>query len=160
MIKKHLINSAAKEQNNFRRFLLPLLLSLLFYGVMLFLTFFAEDLHDALLPKVTALPLSKQEFTYEVKRSDGSVRQVTKALYALPAKLVDSGLIFELVQSKKNDQPYYTVRRITTLKFGRLQNDYYEITNPNGLYSIGNIIMSGYEQLEDGDEVFWLREKK
>lgn len=129
------------------------LLSVFFYGVMVILTLLAKDIHDARLPQVTAGRLTKQSFSYTVTLEDGSTAERTGKSTAIPKELVDSGKIFTIRTVTENDITfYYAVQVSVSIDSTKNNDDYYAITTP-GLQN-EMFILTGYEELENGDEVF------
>lgn len=127
-----------------------IILSVLFYGAMLVLTFTAQHIHTARLPQVTARRLSTQSFSYSYVNPSGYTMQSTTQRYALPKELVDSGKIFTVITSEKNGASYSYVWKINvTVLDGYTNKDYYAVDNT----FFDAIVLTGYEALEDGMEV-------
>lgn len=147
-----------KTENSSRYRLLPLfLLSFLFYGIMLFLTVAAKDIHNARLPHVTAGSLSRQDFEHMVTPEGGMPRMVTSSLPAIPKELVDSGQVFSVYTEERNGMTYTYARRVSvTVSF---ENDMYYAVD-GGIAFSDRIIFSGYEELEDGCEVYIVKPKQ
>ena len=136
-----------------------LLLSLLFYGSMLFLSAFADDIHYARLPLVTAETLKKQSFSYTVTLDNGSSFSQTRLVTALPKDMVDSGQVFIIRTDVQDDFVYYYAQKVSVVIDTEKRNDdYYAITG--GISSRDLVILTGYETLSDGDEVALLKKKK
>ncbi len=135
-----------------------LALSLLFYGAMLFLTIFAKNIHNARLPQVTAERLGKQHFSYTFT-SEGYTTKRTSSLPSLPKELVDTNRIFVLETKETDDFTYYYARKASvSIDKSKENADYYAIAD--GLDSRAMIIVSGYEKLNDGDEIFLVKKEK
>lgn len=142
-----------------RRYLPLLFLSLTFYGIMLFLTLTAKDIHNARLPQVTANRLNKQSFTYTVTQEDGYTYEASKNREGIPKDVVDSGQIFIVTTITKEDMTYYYAKRTTVTIDTTLNNDtYYALDSSVSLRDM--VILTGYEELEDGDEVYIVKEDK
>jgi len=144
----------------FQRVLPLLLLSVMFYGCMLFLTIAADDIHASRLPQVTASRMQKEEFTYEYRLQGNTDYVLTKTTHhnALPKAMIDSGQIFVVDTVQKNDFTYYYVRRVTvSYRTDRENPDYYAITD--GISSSDLVVLTGYETLSEGDEVHIVKDK-
>lgn len=147
-----------KKDNDKKPWFTLCLLSLLFYGAMLLLTLFAKDIHNARLPQVTAERPGKQEFTYTVTIENYTVER-TGSHTALPKDMVDSGKVFTLKSVMKDDFTYYYAEQVSVVVDTSKENtDYYAISE--GLSSRDIVIMTGYENIKDGDEVYLVQEKK
>lgn len=133
------------------------LLSLLFYGAMLLLTLLAKDIHNARLPQVTAERPGKQKFTYTFTSEDYTDTR-TGSHTALPKDMVDSGKVFSLKSVVKDDFTYYYAELVSVLVDTSKENpDYYAISD--GLDNRDMVIMTGYDTLSDGEEVFLIQKK-
>lgn len=136
-----------------------LLLSLLFYGGMLFLSAFADDIHYARLPRVTAETPKKQSFSYTITLNNGASSSQTNLFPALPKDMVDSGQVFIVRTSVQDDFTSYYAQKVSiVIDTEKKNDDYYAITD--GIFSRDLVILTGYEALSDGDEVALLKEKK
>ena len=146
-----------KADDSAKHRLLPLFLLLfLFYGIMFVLTFTAKDIHNARLPHVTAGPLSRQDFEYMVTPEGGMPRMVTSSLLAIPKELVDSEQVFVIYTEERNGMTYTYARKVFVTV--SLENDmYYSVDG--GIAFSDRIILSGYEELEDGCEVYIVKQK-
>lgn len=135
--------------------MLHILLSVFFYGTMLVLTLIAVNVHNARLPHVTASRLGSQEFKTEVTLEGGYTREVKRLVIGVPKELVDTDSVFVLTNREKNGMTYYYCRKVKVTY--SLENEkYYAVEN--GISSMDTVILSGYEELTDGCEVFWVRE--
>lgn len=148
-----------KKDNTKKPFFSLLLLSLLFYGSLLFLSAFADEIHYARLPQVTAETLKKQSFSYTVTLDNGFSASQTRLVSALPKDIVDSGQVFIIRTDVKDDFIYYYAQKVSVVIDTEQKNDdYYAITG--GISSRDLVILTGYETLSDGDEVALLKEKE
>ena len=148
-----------KKKDSEKKRLLPLVvLSLLFYGVMLLLTLTAKDIHNARLPQVTAGRPEKQFFSY-TDTMEGNPIERTISCTALPKDMVDSGKVFILQTITKGDFTYYYAQQcFITIDAEKQHADYYAISN--GIDSWDTVILTGYENLQNGAEVFLLPKEK
>lgn len=130
-----------------------ILLSVLFYGSILVLTFIAEDVRNSRLPKVTAQRLGTQKFTYEVTISNGTETRTTTAL-AIPKHLVDSDQVYSLLilYNSETEETHCYVQKVSlTIDKSKENPDYYAVMDSNYLL----FVTEGYEGLEDSDEVYY-----
>lgn len=148
----------SKKETRKKPVLALVVLSLLFYGIMLFLSVSAKNIHYARLPQVTASSIQKQSFTYSYTTDYGTIQQ-TKLCAALPKDMVDSGQVFIITTDSRDDFIYYYAQRVSVVIDAEKENaDYYAIAS--GIAGRDLVILSGYEDLEDGDEVYLQKEKK
>lgn len=147
-----------KKDNDKKPWLTLCILSLLFYGAMLLLTLFAKDIHNARLPQVTAERPGKQPFSYTAT-FEGYTLERTVSYTALPKDMVDAGKVFTLKTLVQDNFTYYYAEQVSVVVDASKENaDYYAISE--GLSSRDIVIMSGYETLNDGDEVYLIQEEK
>lgn len=153
------MTSKHKKGHDKKPWLMLLLLSLLFYGAMLLLTVTAWDVHVARLPEVTAERPAKQRFTYEITGEYGTMER-TSSFTALPKEMVDSGKVFQLQSVTEQDFTYYYARQLTvTIDETKENADFYAVPDDFSLFG-ATIIMTGYENLKDGDEVHLIEEEQ
>ncbi len=132
--------------------LLPLfVLSLLFYGAMLLLSLTSKDIHLKRLPKVTASRLSNVTFSCQTTSENGDTRTVTTQLRGLPKELYDSGQVFTITSKVTDGMTFYYAEQVAPeIDFSKENADYYAVLDS---FFQDMVILSGYEELEDGDEV-------
>lgn len=139
--------------------LLPLfLLSLVFYGGILFLTFNALDIRNARLPQVTAFRLTKQEFDYIATLPSGQTIQTTSKFLAIPKEIIDYGKVFAIESVPTEDMTYYYAKEIFIPIDDRKENEQYYALADSSFREM--VIFTGYELLEDGCEVYLVKEEK
>lgn len=152
MMSKH------KKDHEKKPWLMLCLLSLLFYGAMLLLTVFADDIHNARLPKVTAAQPEKQKFSYTLTTEDGETITKTRSCNALPKEMVDSGKVFTLKTVTENGKTFYYAEPLKFIVDTTLSHpDYYAIST--GSIFGSTIILTGYEALSAGMEVFLIKDE-
>ncbi len=78
--------------------IITLVVTVLFFAVMLFLTVSARAIHNFSLPQVTARRLSSVQFPFEYTDESGNMMTGTKSALAIPFDLLASD-IFILYQS-------------------------------------------------------------
>ena len=148
-----------KKERSDKSWCLLLILSLLFYGGLLLLTIYAKDIHNARLPHVTAGSAEKQTFTYRVTLPDGFTAERNNSFISLPKELIDAGQVFLVKTVAENDCTYYCVHKIyVTVDESKENADYYAIAD--GIESRDIVVLTGYENLQDGDEVYLIRKTK
>ena len=134
------------------------LLSVIFYGSMLFLTLNAWDIRCSRLPQVTASRLSKEEFRYMETLQSGQLIETTRKSLAIPKELIEYGRIFAIDTVHKNDLTYYYAREITIAIDEAKENEtFYALAEKDFRETI---ILTGYENVEDGCEVHIVKEEK
>ena len=132
------------------------LLSLLFYGSILFLTLYAWDIRCARLPQVTAGRLKKQEFTYTGTLQNGQTFETTYKFFGIPKELIAHGRIFEIETIQKENLTYYYAKEIyIPIDMTKENETSYALIQTNFNKTI---ILTGYETLEDGMEVHIIKE--
>lgn len=119
-----------------------------FFIAMLLLSFTAKRMHQSSLPKVQAATLEYQYFVDE-ETQEGA--QFLGFAYGLPKKLYDDGIVFIISNEVVNGEVRTIARRVVDLKLGRENEDYYEVIE--GISYGVQVIMSGDETIQDGDEV-------
>lgn len=153
------MTSKPQKGHNKKPWLMLVLLSLLFYGAMLLLTVFADDIHNARLPQVTTGLPGKQNFTQLLTLEDGTTIERTRSCTALPKELVDSDQVFTVRSVTENGFTYYYAQKLSyTIDTSMNHDDYYAIAASS--ISRDSIILTGYENLKEGDEVFLVKEEQ
>ena len=141
-----------------KQVILLCILSIIFYGSLLFLTLNAWDIRCARLPQVTASRLKKEEFRYVEILQSGQEYETTRKFLAIPKEVVEYGQFFAIDTVHKDDLTYYFAREVSIAidmerenenSYALVERDYRE-----------TIILTGYEGLEDGCEVHIVKEEK
>lgn len=125
-----------------------LIISGLFYGALLLLTVFAKKLYTASLPRVKIGYLEQRAVTV------GEERQY---LPMLPEKLYGKTLFFVSTE-EKNGELRYVARALEATVAEQQINGYYAVLD--GINSFTALIVEGFEELEEGREVFVENEKE
>lgn len=102
-----------------------LIITIIFFAGMLFLTFFAEKIHESTLPKVTAARPERQPFPYEFTDKSGERRFGTMEKLAVPKTMLENG-VFVVYSAEKNGTERDFVR-LAELKTGAEYGDYVEV---------------------------------
>lgn len=121
--------------------------AVLFFSAMLFLTLFAEKLHEKSLPRVIAAYPEHYSFRYEFIDENGQTD--TAEITTVPRAMIDCG-VFVVYSSEKNGTKRNFVRR-ADLQTGVEQNGYVEIVY--GLAPSDKIVVECSGELYDGCEV-------
>ncbi len=126
-----------------------LIFTILFFSGMLFLTFFAEQMHNASLPKVTATRPEQRLFSYEYTDENGEMRTGSAQKIAVPKPMLESG-VFVVYSAEKNGTKRNFVR-LAPVQTGEERDGYVEITS--GILFSDRIVTESSGALYDGAEV-------
>lgn len=131
---------------------IPIILTVLFFSFMVFMSFFSRSIHNRLIPNVKVARLPREKFTYEQVLEDGTIQNVNKLANAIPKKMYDEDFLYVVVQGFKNGDERTFARKIT-LPIGAESNGYYEITEL--FYDVNRLfIMETNKEIYDGIEVY------
>ena len=126
-----------------------IIITALFFLSMLFLSLFAEKIHNANLPKVTA---SRPEtYTFEESYTDenGNVKTFYTEKSALSKEQLEKG-VYVVYSAEKNGTKRSFVRLVQVVT-GEEKDGYFEIVS--GINYGEKIIISSTEELYDGCEI-------
>lgn len=123
---------------------LVIIISILFYAGMLFMTYAARPLHEAGLPHVTVLELEYGLFTDENGEEAFGVM--------LPKKWYQEGELYKIAGKRINDEYRTIAKRVDSLEIGLENEDCYQVKN--GLGAREQIIVGSLEGVVDGCEVY------
>lgn len=129
---------------------LLIIITSLFFAVMLFLTVFARDIHNFFLPEVETVQVQTYEFPLEVTEEDGSTFYRMVQRPGVPEKLVQSGIY--TIQTKETDGMLRNYAYKVNVTTGTTHNGYTEITA--GIHKGQTIIISSEKELYNGCEVY------
>lgn len=118
-----------------------IIISIIFYGGMLFLSISAKEIHMEALPAVEGKVLET-----EMIQVDG----VRKKCYMIPADVVDGESIYKIEQREKNGEICFFVQQVE-VKLGKLTNGKYPIMDDK--YYNEKIVVYSSEKLENDMEV-------
>lgn len=125
-----------------------LIISVLFYAGMFFMTCTARALHEAKLPHVKVLNLEYELFIDEEgNQSFGA---------AFPKEYYQEGEIYKISNVMINDEYRTIARRVDGLELGMENEKYYQVKN--GIGSSEPIIVDGLDNVVDGGEVYIVEE--
>ncbi|MCM1333595.1 MAG: hypothetical protein NC084_08775 [Bacteroides sp.] len=130
-----------------------LLLTILFFAGMLFLTLFAETIHTASLPTVTTARPEQKPFPYEYFDENGAPQTGSMTKTAVSEAMLESG-VYVIYSADKNGTKRDFVR-LVPIQTGEHRDGYAEVIS--GI-SFSDRIVTEYDgELYDGAEV---RERK
>lgn len=126
-----------------------LIVTIFFFAGMLFLTFFAEQIHNASLPRVTASRSEQRSFPYEYTSEDGTVSTGSIRKIAVPKTMLESG-VYVLYTMEKNGTKRSFVR-LAPVQVGEERDGYVEVVS--GIIFSDQIVTESSAALCDGAEV-------
>lgn len=126
-----------------------LIVTIIFFAAMLFLTLFAEKIHENSLPKVTAARPERQLFPYEFTDEKGETRTGSTEKIAVPKTMLDSG-VYVLYSAEKNGTKRNFVR-LAEIQTGEEKGEYVEVVS--GIGFADRIAAESTGKLYDGCEV-------
>lgn len=138
---------------------LLLIFTILFFTGMLFLTFFAEQIHENSLPVVTAARPEQRPFPYEYADENGEPRTGSIQKIAVPKTLFESDVyilypyaerIYILYSAEKNGTKRDFVR-LATVQTGEERDGYVEIVS--GIMFSDRLVTESSRTIYDGAEV-------
>lgn len=121
----------------------------IFLAAMLFLTFFAEPIHESMLPKITAARAERKPFPYEFTDKDGNSRVGSIEKLAVPKSMLDDG-VYVVYSAEKNGTERDFVR-LAEIQTGEENDGFVEVVS--GLSLADKIAIQTTEPLYDGCEV-------
>lgn len=124
--------------------------TVLFFALMLFLTFFAESIHMASLPRVTVSRVESKLFPVERVLDDGTVMSFSQERSAVSEELLNMG-IYTVYSFEKNGTKRNYVREVYIETGEKTEDGYYEVVS--GLSFIDRIVVESTGELYDGCEV-------
>ena len=125
------------------------IVTIVFFAAMLFLTLFAEKIHESSLPKVTASRPERQLFPYEFADEKGETFTGSAEKIAVPKSMLENG-VFVIYSSEKNGTKRNFVR-LAAIQTGEENDDYIEVVS--GIGFVDRIVTDSSEVLYDGCEV-------
>ncbi|NLC20072.1 MAG: hypothetical protein GX757_12815 [Clostridiales bacterium] len=134
---------------------IPLILTVLFFMLMIFLSFTARSIHNRMIPNVRVTRLTREKFQYEKSFEDGTVRTVVRSSYAVPKWMYDQDFLYVVVPGIKNGDERTFARKIS-LPIGSENDDYYEIAEQ--FYDVNRLfIIESDKEIQDGTEVYVIK---
>lgn len=126
-----------------------LFFTILFFAAMLFLTLFAEKIHENSLPKVTAARPEQKLFPYEYTNENGVPQTGLNQKIAVPKTMLENG-VFIVYSAEKNGTKRSFVR-LAPVQTGEARDGYVEIVS--GIQFSDRIVVESSVALYDGAEV-------
>lgn len=128
--------------------ILPII-TIFFFAGMMFLTFFAEQIHIASLPRVTASRPEQKMFPYEYIDENGKPQTGSAQKTAVLKSMLEDG-IYVIYSAEKNGTKRSFVR-LAAVQTGEEHDGYVEVVS--GLMFSDRIVTESSEELFDGAEV-------
>lgn len=126
-----------------------LVITIIFFAAMLFLTLFAEKIHESTLPKVTAARPERKLFPYEFTDENGETHTGSIEKIAVPKSMLKSG-VFIIYSAEKNGTKRDFVQ-LASVQTGEENGEYVEIVS--GIGFTDRIATDSNKELYDGCEV-------
>lgn len=123
--------------------------TIFFFAAMLFLTLFAEKIHNNSLPIVTAARPERHSFRYEITDENGERHIGSMEKTAVPKSMLDYG-VFVVYSSEKNGTKRNFVR-LADVKTGEEADGFVEIVS--GITPFDKIVVQSSKELFNGCEV-------
>ena len=124
-------------------------LTIIFFAAMLFLTVFAEKIHENLLPKVTASRPEQKLFPFEYIDENGVSQTGSAQQIAVPVAMLESG-VYVVYSAERNGTKRDFVR-LVYVQAGAVRGGYAEVVS--GLMFLDRIVSESSGELYDGCEV-------
>ena len=121
----------------------------IFLAAMLFLTLFAEPIHESMLPHVVAARPERKPFPSKFIDKNGERREGTIEKLAVPKSMLDGG-VYVIYSAEKNGTERSFVR-LALLETGEEWNGYVEIVS--GVMYSDSIVTESSKELYDGAEI-------
>ena len=125
------------------------LITVIFFAAMLFLTLFAEKIHENSLPQATAARPERQLFPYEFTDENGVTYMGSAEKIAVPKSMLENG-VFVIYSAEKNGTKRNFVR-LAEVRTGEENGDYVEVVS--GIGFTDRIAVESTGTLYDGCEV-------
>lgn len=126
-----------------------IIITAVFFAVMLALTFSARAIHEASLPHVRVERLGTADFPFSYTNENGELCIGTRQAAAITKEQLESG-VYVLYSAMKNGDERDFVRRAEIIT-GEQCGDYFEVVS--GVSMVDRIIVEYDRELSDGDEV-------
>ena len=126
-----------------------LFFTILFFVAMLFLTLFAEKIHENSLPKVTAARPEQKLFPYEYTDENGEPQTGSIQKIAISKSMLEDG-VYVIYSAEKNGTKRSFVR-LAPVQTGEARDEYVEIVS--GIQFSDRIMVESSVALYDGAEV-------
>lgn len=124
-------------------------ITILFFAGMLFLTIFAEKIHESSLPNVTVSRPEQRLFPYEYVDENGEPQTGSAQKIAVPKEMLEDG-VYVVYSAEKNGTKRDFVR-LDPVQTGEERDGYVEIIS--GIMFSDRIVTERSGELYDGAEV-------
>ena len=132
-----------------------IVITVLFFGIMLFLTCFAERIHEAVLPHVTIAHTEDRLFPFEYMDENGNMQVGAMTKNAIPENALENG-VYVIFSSEKNGTKRDFVRFVQ-VQTGMVTDDgYVEVVS--GIDSWDRFVDTSTGELSDGCEVIIIQQ--
>lgn len=123
------------------------LASLLFWGIMLALTFFAREIHNSRLPHVETLTVTKQDFICTFTDESGNTLTTTRRAVGIPKSLTNKDLYVITQNETYGEMRYYAQKVDVMMYYDYDSEDYYAVMY--GVSAGDKLIISSNALLSD-----------
>lgn len=140
--------------------IIPIVLCALFYCSMILLTLFSRRIYNNSLPNVKVERLPKKVFSvvFDYTSMGYGYTEGERRSMAIPKEIYDLGKIFIVETGMKNGEERTFVRLLNQVTIGFDDEDNYEVLE--GISEKAFVVVNGYEKLNDGDEVYVIKDKR
>lgn len=141
---------------------ITLIATAFFYILMLIFSVSARKIHLARLPRVKATDVKFEIFEREEQEEDNEAGNWNANMdydmeIGIPKDIYDSHELYILSSEMINGEIRTVVRNVTEeVEIGRSNEESYEVLK--GLYGLNEIIIEGLENIQDGCEVYVIKE--
>lgn len=125
------------------------ILTFLFFSGMIFFTLFAESIHNAFLPEVTAARPEKRLFSFEYVDENGKFQSGSSENIAVPSEMLENDIYIIYLAEKNGTKRFFV--RLAPVQTGKESDGYTEIVS--GIVFSDRIVISTTKELFDGCEV-------
>lgn len=129
---------------------LTLAVTVLFFSAMLLLTFLAQPIHNAALPRVTASKVETRAFDDRYIDAEGNTVNMESYKTAVPITLAEQRIYTVYTAEKNGTQRQFV--RLVDIRTGRITEDGY-VEVMSGLMFNDRIVTEHTGELYDGAEV-------
>lgn len=123
----------------------------MFFIAMFILTITARDIHNCLIPNVTAARLTYEDFEIEYTLESGQLMTSTIQRLAILKDVYDRGEVYIIKSICINGEERDAVQRVY-LETGNENNEFYEVVN--GLTGTEIVVIDSDKMLNENDEVY------
>jgi len=129
-----------------------IIVSVLFYLSMIVLTVSARRIHIAGLPRVIVGYLEMERFAVLKTNEQGGEEEGMSFNLGIPKELYDNRKLYVIEKTMVNGEERNLAREVEDFELGQASDNFYEVLK--GLSSIDQVILTGQDKIQDGDEVY------